>query len=191
MKKLLFFLFCSVFPGCKNQFKSPDPHAVLNAERANIYNFKLNTLAGTAFDFSTLKGKKIMIVNTASKCGLTPQYKLLQELYTKYKDKNFIIIGFPANDFMKQEPGNSKEIASFCEINYGVTFPMMEKIEVTGVNKHPIYQFLTQKLKNGISDNEVSWNFQKYLINEKGQLEQVVAPRTSPNEASIIAWIEK
>ena len=132
-----------------------------------------------------------MIVNTASKCGLTPQYKGLQELYTKYKDKNFVIIGFPANDFMKQEPGNAKEIATFCEINYGVTFPMMEKIEVTGKNKHPLYQFLNQKVQNGISDNEVSWNFQKYLINENGQLDQVIAPRTQPNDPAITAWIEK
>jgi glutathione peroxidase len=191
MKKLLFFLFCSAFPSCKNQYNSSEVNTSLNSSRANIYNFKVNTLTGNEFDFSSLKGKKIMIVNTASKCGLTPQYKGLQELFTKYKDKNFVIIGFPANDFMKQEPGNAKEIATFCEINYGVTFPMMEKIEVTGKNKHPLYQFLNQKAQNGISDNEVSWNFQKYLINENGQLDQVIAPRTQPNDPAIIAWIEK
>jgi glutathione peroxidase len=191
MKKLLFFLFCSAFPSCKNQYKAPEVNATQNTNRGDIYSFKVNSLTGETFDLASLKGKKVMIVNTASKCGLTPQYKGLQELYTKYKNKNFVIIGFPANDFMKQEPGNSKEIATFCEINYGVTFPMMEKIEVTGNNKHPLYQFLTQKLKNGVSDNEVAWNFQKYLINEKGQLDQVIAPRTQPNDASIIAWIEK
>ena len=191
MKKLLFFLFCSAFPSCKNQYNSSEINNSLNTSRANIYNFKVNTLTGNEFDFASLKGKKIMIVNTASKCGLTPQYKGLQELYTKYKDKNFVIIGFPANDFMKQEPGNAKEIATFCEINYGVTFPMMEKIEVTGKNKHPLYQFLNQKVQNGISDNEVSWNFQKYLINENGQLDLVIAPRTQPNDPAITAWIQK
>jgi glutathione peroxidase len=190
MKKLLFFLFCSAFSSCKNQFNSKNMAENQNPNRADIYGFKVNTLSGDSFDFSSLKGKKIMIVNTASKCGLTPQYKELQALYTKYKDKNFTIIGFPANDFMKQEPGNAQEIATFCEVNYGVTFPMMEKIEVTGKNTHPLYQFLTQKSKNGYMDNEVTWNFQKYLINEKGQLEVVVSPRTAPNDLSIIAWIE-
>lgn len=190
MKKLLFFLFCSAFTNCKNQFNKQTMEN-LDPKRADIYSFKVKTLTGGDFDFASLKGKKIMIVNTASKCGLTPQYKDLQALYTKYQAKNFVIIGFPANDFMKQEPGNAKEIATFCEINYGVTFPMMEKIVVTGNEKHPLYQFLTQKAKNGLSDNEVTWNFQKYLINENGQLDQVISPRTLPTDASVIAWIEK
>lgn len=190
MKKLLFFLFVSAFSNCKYKHNSKNMGETLDVNRANIYNFKVNTLTGEPFDLATLKGKKVMIVNTASKCGLTPQYKKLQELYTKYQDKNFVIIGFPANDFMSQEPGNATEIASFCEINYGVTFPMMEKIVVTGKEKHPLYQFLTQKIKNGFMDNDVTWNFQKYLINEKGQLDIIVSPRTQPDDAEIIAWIE-
>jgi len=108
---------------------------------------------------SKLKDNKIMIVNTASKCGLTPQYEQLEALYTKYNSKNFVIVGFPANDFMSQEPGSDKEIAQFCQLNYGVSFPMMSKISVKGKEMHPVYQFLTQKVKNGKEDSKVEWNF--------------------------------
>lgn len=132
-----------------------------------------------------------MVVNTASKCGLTPQYEQLEEVYTKYKAKNFVIVGFPANDFMSQEPGSDKEIAQFCQQNYGVSFPMMSKISVKGNNMHPVYRFLTQKAKNGKEDSKVEWNFQKYLIDENGHLVRVVSPRVLPNDPSIIAWIEK
>lgn len=161
-----------------------------NMQKENIYQFKVTDLTGESFDFSTLKGKKIMIVNTASKCGLTPQYKDLEALYGKYKDKNFVVIGFPANNFGSQEPGSNEEIATFCEQNYGVTFPMMEKISVKGSDMHELYQFLTQKSKNGVEDSEVQWNFQKYLINENGELDKVVSPRTIPTDESIINWIE-
>ena len=137
-----------------------------------------------------MKGKKILIVNTASKCGLTPQYKELEALYKKYKDQNFVIVGFPANNFGQQEPGTNAEISTFCELNYGVTFPMMSKISVKGSDMHPLYQFLTQKAKNGLQDSDVEWNFQKYLLNEKGELEQVVAPQTLPSDASIAKWIQ-
>ncbi|MFC4740714.1 glutathione peroxidase [Flavobacterium ponti] len=158
--------------------------------KETIYQFKVTDLYGEEFDFSTLKGKKIMIVNTASECGLTPQYKDLETIYEKYKDKNFVIVGFPANNFGSQEPGSDKEIAAFCEKNYGVTFPMMSKISVKGNDMHEIYQFLTQKSKNGLEDSEVQWNFQKYLINENGELEKVIAPRTLPTDDSVIKWIE-
>jgi glutathione peroxidase len=131
-----------------------------------------------------------MIVNTASKCGNTPQYKDLEAIYEKYKSKNFIIIGFPANNFGAQEPGTNTEIATFCQKNYGVTFPMMSKISVKGKDMDKVYQFLTQKAKNGVQDSEVEWNFQKYLINEKGQLEKVIAPQVSPTDASILSWIK-
>jgi glutathione peroxidase len=157
----------------------------------SIYQFKVNDINGKTFDFASLKGKKIMIVNTASKCGLTPQYEQLEALYTKYKSKNFVIVGFPANDFMSQEPGSDKEIAQFCQLNYGVSFPMMSKISVKGKDMHPVYQFLTQKAKNGKEDSKVEWNFQKYLIDEKGHLVRVVSPRILPNDQSIVAWIEK
>ncbi|MGK0308200.1 MAG: glutathione peroxidase, partial [Urechidicola sp.] len=148
-------------------------------------------LEGNTFDFKDLKGKKIMIVNTASKCGLTPQYKQLQSIYETYKDQNFVIVGFPANNFLRQEPGTNTEIATFCEQNYGVTFPMMSKISVKGSDMHEVYQFLTDKNKNGVEDSKVSWNFQKYLLNENGELVEVISPRTLPNDESIVNWISK
>ena len=121
-------------------------------KKESIHQFKVKDIEGKTFDLSSLKGKKVMVVNTASKCGLTPQDEKLEALYDKYKAKNFVIIGFPSNDFMGQEPGSNEEIASFCKKNYGVSFPMMEKITVKGKNMHPIYQFLTQKSKNGLED---------------------------------------
>lgn len=192
MKKVL--IICTIlFSICQN-LQAQTTH---NKEKTkneimkeNIYQFKVEDIEGNEFDFSTLKGKKIMVVNTASKCGLTPQYKDLQTLYDKYKDNNFVIVGFPANNFASQEPGNDKEIATFCERNYGVTFPMMSKISVKGSDMHPIYKFLTQKEKNGLENSEVEWNFQKYLINEKGELENVISPRTLPTDASVVNWIE-
>ena len=161
------------------------------AEQQTIYQFKVQDIDGKTFDFATLKGKKIMIVNTASKCGLTPQYEQLEALYDKYKNKNFVIVGFPANDFMSQEPGSDKEIAQFCQLNYGVSFTMMSKISVKGKDMHPVYHYLTEKAKNGLEDNKVEWNFQKYLIDENGHLVRVVSPRILPNDQSIVAWIEK
>ena len=156
-----------------------------------IYQFKVQSLDGEEFDFSTLKGKKIMVVNTASKCGLTPQYKQLQAIYEKYNDKDFVIVGFPANNFLFQEPGTDEEIAVFCEQNYGVSFPMMSKISVKGKNMHPIYEFLTKKSKNGVIDSSVSWNFQKYLINPDGRLAKVISTRTLPDDQSVISWLEE
>ncbi|MEK8179955.1 glutathione peroxidase [Flavobacterium buctense] len=156
-----------------------------------IYQFKVKDLYGEEFDFASLKGKKILIVNTASECGLTPQYKDLEAIYKKYKDKNFVIVGFPANNFGAQEPGSNQEIAKFCEMNYGVTFPMMSKISVKGDDKNEVYQFLTQKSKNGLQDSEVEWNFQKYLINEQGELAKVLSPRVLPTDAAIVGWINE
>ncbi|MBL6870587.1 MAG: glutathione peroxidase [Flavobacteriaceae bacterium] len=160
------------------------------AADTTIYQFKVTSLEGEDFDFSTLEGKKIMIVNTASKCGLTPQYKKLQALYEKYGKEYFVIIGFPANNFLFQEPGTDEEIAVFCEKNYGVTFPMMSKISVKGKNMHPVYQFLTDESKNGVISSSVSWNFQKYLINPDGRLAKVISPRTQPDDPTVISWIE-
>jgi glutathione peroxidase len=147
-------------------------------------------IKGETFDFSSLEGKKVMIVNTASQCGLTPQYEKLQELYETYKNSDFAIIGFPSNDFMGQEPGSNEDISRFCVKNYGVTFKMMGKIIVKGEDKHDVYQFLTDKSWNQNMDSQVEWNFQKYLINEKGELEKVISPQTSPLDQEIIDWIE-
>ncbi|MNJ85921.1 hypothetical protein D3C87_34030 [compost metagenome] len=154
-----------------------------------IYDFKVTDIDGNEFNLASLKGKKVMIVNTASKCGLTPQYEELEKLYKTYKDSNFVIIGFPSNDFMSQEPGSNTEIKEFCSKNYGVSFPMMSKIEVKGKDKHPLYQFLTEKSKNGYSDNAVKWNFQKYLIDEEGKLVKVISPSTKPMDEEIISWL--
>ena len=162
-----------------------------SADNQTIYQFTVEDINGNAYALSELKGKKVMIVNTASKCGLTPQYKELEGLYQQYKDKDFIIIGFPANNFLGQEPGSNEEIASFCSINYGVSFPMMAKISVKGKEMHPLYQFLTQKAKNGVEDSKVQWNFQKYLIGRDGRLEKVIAPRTSPTSDEVTQWIEQ
>ena len=155
----------------------------------SIHQFKVADIYGNIFDFSQLKGKKVMIVNTASKCGLTYQYEALQKLYSQYKDLNFVIVGFPSNDFLWQEPGSNDEIIDFCEQNYGVTFPMMSKITVKGTKKHPIYQFLTQKSKNNFKDSRVTWNFQKYLVNKQGRIEKIISPRTRPDSEEIVSWI--
>ena len=162
----------------------------LSAQNKVLYNFKATTLDGQNFDLSSLKGKKIMVVNTASKCGLTPQYALLEKLYEKYKDQNFVIIGFPANNFASQEPGTNAEIKTFCTQNYGVTFPMMSKISVKGADIDPLYTWLTSKAQNGVIDAPVQWNFQKFLINENGQLADVAFPKELPDEEKIIKWIE-
>lgn len=193
---ILALVLVTLLSGCKKegeQNKEARNEAAVNQQemkKENIYQFKVNDLYGSEFDFSTLKGKKVMVVNTASECGLTPQYADLQKLYDKYKDKDFVIVGFPANNFGGQEPGSDAEIATFCKENYGVTFPMMSKISVKGSDKHPMYQFLTQKSKNGVQDSEVSWNFQKYLIDENGELAMVVEPKTLPTDEKIVSWIE-
>lgn len=155
-----------------------------------IYSFKVEDISGGTFDLASLKGKKVMIVNTASKCGLTPQFEQLEELYQKYKDQNFVIIGFPSNDFMSQDPGSNEEIAEFCKLNYGVSFPMMSKVVVKGDDKAPLYKYLTTKTENGLGDFVVEWNFQKFLIDENGKLAKVISPKTLPNDAEIINWIE-
>ena len=155
-----------------------------------IYQFKIKDITGSDFDLNQYKGKKILIVNTASKCGLTPQFEKLEALYQKYKDQNFVILGFPTNDFLSQDPGSNTEIAEFCKLNYGVTFPMMSKVVVKGDSIEPLFKYLTTKTENGLSDFVVEWNFQKFLINEEGKLDKVVSPKTDPTDAEITNWIE-
>lgn len=153
-----------------------------------FYDFKVKTLEGKDFDLSSLKGKKVMVVNTASQCGNTPQYKELEAVYEKYGDV-LVIIGFPANNFGSQEPGTADEIRKFCTEHYGVTFPMMQKISVKGDDMDPLYRWLTQKKENGVLDSEVKWNFQKYLIDENGKLVDVVNPKEMPDSDRILAWV--
>lgn len=205
MKNLLLLITVISFVSCKSDKKDKsvenevdkvediaetETENILQKEPETIYQFKVEDLAGEEFDFSMLKGKKIMVVNTASECGFTPQYENLQKLYNTYKDDNFVIIGFPANNFNSQEPGTNEEIAEFCKKNYGVTFPMMGKISVKGDDTHDVYQFLTQKVRNGYEDSEVGWNFQKYLIDENGRLVRVVDSKTLPDDESIVNWIK-
>ena len=159
-------------------------------EYKSLHDFTVYDIYGEQYDLSQLRGKKILVVNTASKCGFTPQYKELEELYKKYGGDKFIIIGFPANNFLSQEPGTNEEIISFCKMNYGVSFPMMSKISVKGSDIHPLYAWLTSKELNGVKDSKVKWNFQKYLINENGLLVDVVEPKVSPKNEKILNWIK-
>ena len=163
------------------------PMALLS-QNSGFYDFKVKTLEGEDFDLSSLKGKKVMVVNVASKCGNTPQYKELEELYEKYQGE-LVIIGFPANNFGGQEPGSAAEIREFCTKNYGVTFPLMEKISVKGKDMHPLYKWLTSKDMNGVMDSEVTWNFQKYLIDENGKLVDKLNPKEKPGSEKTLAWL--
>ncbi len=156
------------------------------AQPASIYNFKVEGLEGGTIDFAKFEGKKILIVNTASECGYTPQYKDLEALYEKYQDK-LVIVGFPANNFGGQEPGTATEIKAFCEKNYGVTFPMAAKVSVKGDDMTPIYQWLTQKEKNGVLDAKISWNFNKFLIDEHGKLLAYFPSKVTPLSDDIVS----
>ncbi|MEZ5001293.1 MAG: glutathione peroxidase [Bacteroidales bacterium] len=157
----------------------------------SFYDFKVKTIDGKDFDLASLKGKKVMVVNTASKCGFTPQYEELQEIWEEFGGDDFVIIGFPANNFMNQEPGSNEQIAKFCTENYGVSFPMMAKISVKGDDMHPLYRWLTTAKLNGLEDSEVSWNFQKYLVDADGKLVKVIKPRVKPGSEEIISWIKE
>jgi len=158
--------------------------------QASFYDFTVETIDGEQFSFADLKGKKVMIVNTASKCGHTPQYKDLELLHKAYKSK-LVIIGFPANNFMNQEPGTNDDIKEFCESKYGVNFPMMAKISVKGNDMHPLYKWLTSKSANGVLDSDVAWNFQKYLIDENGNLVGFLKPAIKPLSDEVVMWVTK
>ena len=192
MFKKVFLLLTSVsalfFTRCATSQDRPKATANTATPPAasDFYSFKVKTLDGGELDFATLKGKKVLIVNTASKCGYTPQYAGLEQLHQQYKDKNVVVIGFPANDFMAQEPGTNAEIGAFCSKNYGVTFPIMDKVTVVGGAKAPVYQWLSSKAKNGWNDQEPSWNFCKYLVNEKGELVSFFTSKTEPMSDEIV-----
>lgn len=155
----------------------------------SIHPIKINSLQGSPINFSDYKGKKILFVNVASKCGFTPQYKELQKLYDEYQDK-LIVIGVPCNQFGKQEPGSHEEIQQFCEMNYGVTFPITEKIDVKGPNQHPLYYWLTKRIENGKRNSTVKWNFQKYLIDENGELIDYYFSITKPMSKKILKHLK-
>lgn len=163
--------------------------AVSAQDQISFYDFQVTDINGKTFDMASLKGRKVLVVNTASKCGFTPQYADLQRLYEEYSDRGLVIIGFPANNFLREEPGDNQEIKTFCQVNYGVTFPMMSKISVRGKDMHPLYRWLTRKELNGVMNSRVSWNFQKYLIDENGKIAGVVKPRVNPYSDKIINWL--
>ncbi|MBL0310220.1 MAG: redoxin domain-containing protein [Bacteroidetes bacterium] len=155
-----------------------------------VYDFELKDIKGAKLKLSAFRGKKILLVNTASECGYTPQYAQLEELHQNFKDK-VEVVGFPCNDFGGQEPRSEAELEQFCELNYGVTFPQSSKIKILGHESHPLYQYLTQKKLNGFADSEVKWNFQKYLCDENGKLIGVFSHAVSPVSEEILHAIEK
>lgn len=156
----------------------------------NFHTLKAMDINGNSFDMAALKGHKVLVVNTASECGYTPQYEQLEELYQQFKGQGLVVIGFPSNDFGKQEPGDEKTIAAFCQKNYGVTFPLMSKVHTKGEQQSPVYAWLTQKERNGVLDSEVKWNFQKYLIDEQGRLVAVYPSAQEPLSDAILNWVE-
>ena len=158
--------------------------------KGNLHDFTVRAIDGSDYPLAQLAGKKVIVVNVASKCGLTPQYKALQALYEKYRESGLVIVGFPANNFLGQEPGTNEEIQTFCEVNYGVTFPMMSKISVKGKEMHPLYAWLTRKSENGVEDSPVTWNFQKFLIDGQGNRVASIAPKTKPDAEEVVRWIE-
>ncbi len=153
--------------------------------KSSFYDFKLKAIDGKEIDFNTYKGKKVLIVNTASECGFTPQYNELQELHEKHGDK-ITVLGFPANDFGAQEPGSNENVAAFCSKNFGVTFQLFEKSNVLGENQNPLYKWLCNKNQNGWNEAKPTWNFFKYLIDENGELIKAITPAVSPMSDEII-----
>jgi glutathione peroxidase len=159
------------------------------SQKKTFYDFKVKDIDGNEVDLHKYKGKKILVVNVASECGYTPQYKELEWLYKNYKDSGLVILGFPCNDFGGQEPGSPSEIKNFCSKNYGVTFPIMEKVSIKGDNCVPIYKWLQRKEENGVQDNEVKWNFNKFMISENGEWQGYLPSKIKPDDKIIIDWI--
>ncbi len=156
----------------------------------SIHKFKVEGIEGDEIDFATFKGKKMLVVNVASECGYTSQYQQLEELYEEFNDR-LVIIGFPSNDFGGQEPGTNEEIKSFCTNRFQVSFPLAAKVKILGQEIHPVYQWLTRQAQNGVMDSEVKWNFNKYLLNEDGQLVKYYPSSVSPIDEVILDWVSK
>ncbi|MGB1122063.1 MAG: glutathione peroxidase [Flavobacteriales bacterium] len=157
----------------------------------NFHDLSATTIEGVTFHFNQLKGKRVLIVNTASRCGFTSQYADLEQLNKQYGGDGFVILGFPCNQFGFQEPGSSGEIATFCEKNYGVSFQMMEKVDVKGPKAHPVYQWLSEKSRNGVEDHKVAWNFHKFLVDEEGRLAASLRSGVSPLDAFVVDFAKR
>ena len=190
MNTVLLISFLGLF-GCNKgvQTASPAP-AQTRAQASTFHALSALDIHGKTLSMQELKGRKVMVVNTASECGYTPQYEQLQELYEAYKDKGLVIIGFPCNQFGGQEPGSEQQIESFCQKNYGVTFPLMSKVEVKGDGQHLVYQWLSSKEQNGVMDSSVKWNFHKYLVDENGNLVMSLESGVSPLDERVLAWLD-
>ena len=158
---------------------------------SNVYEFTPKSIDGQAAPLDAYKGKVLLLVNVASKCGFTPQYKALEAVYEKYKDQGLVVVGFPANNFMSQEPGTNEEIKTFCSRTYNVTFPMMSKISVKGDDKAPLYQFLTDTAANPSTGGEIKWNFTKFLVDKNGKVVARFEPKVTPDSPEVVAAIEK
>ena len=185
--RLLIIAFAIIFSSCDAQ----QQNGTMNdgGNKQTVYQFTVPTIEGGELKLSDLKGKKILVVNTASKCGYTPQYEGLETLSKEYKDK-LVVIGFPANNFGGQEPGTEEEISEFCKMRYGVTFPLTKKVDVVGENIHPLFSWLTHKDKNGVLDAEIKWNFNKFLIDENGKLLAYFPSKVKPLDAEITDYLK-
>lgn len=194
MKKTM--LYTTIFAAALISFSCYKPENTrimeqnTNTAKADFYSLNVKAIDGTTINFADLKGKKVLIVNTASECGYTPQYEELEQLHKQYKDQ-LVVIGFPCNQFGGQEPGTETEIVTFCEKNYGVTFPLTEKVDVKGSNQHPVYQWLTRKDKNGKDNFEVKWNFNKFLVDEHGELIAYFESAVKPMSEKVTAFLKK
>jgi glutathione peroxidase len=193
-KKLVFAvagLMCAAVFSLVLLSRANDEPAPAEAGAASVYDFTLKNIDGKETSLGQYKGKVLLLVNVASKCGLTPQYEGLQSLYTKYKDRGLVILGFPANNFMGQEPGTDEEIKSFCTLKYNVTFPMFSKISVKGSDIHPLYKFLTDKGTNPDFGGDIKWNFNKFLVDRNGEIIARFEPQVKPDDDRVIQAVEK
>ena len=191
MKKLIILLTLSlIFASACTSKNNKIGQGQNNKTSKSLHNFIVKDIDNKDFDMSTLKGKKVLVVNVASKCGLTPQYEQLEALYQKYKDRNFSIIGFPSDNFKGQEFESNEEIKSFCSLNYGVTFPIMSRVDVIGEKQIPLFRWLTHQTENGKLEIEVQWKVQKVMIDENGNLVDFLSPRELPDSQKLIDWIE-
>ncbi len=195
MSKLIAHLGQLFYPLRKQLIRLFNPGATASNKNSRmttaktIYNFSIEGIDGNEIDFNKFLGKKILLVNTASQCGFTPQYDGLQKLSELFKNK-LVVIGFPSNNFGAQEPGNDNEILNFCKRNYGVNFPLTKKIDVTGANKHEIFKWITEEKQNGWNNRDPNWNFCKYLVNEEGYLTDFFSHKLDPMDQKIISKIE-
>ena len=186
---ILVLAAATLLVSCKNSTKENSPVKITEQKMKTIYDYRVEGLEGNEINFADFKGKKILIVNTASECGFTPQYADLEKLSKEYADK-LVVVGFPANNFGGQEPGSNEQIGEFCQKNYGVTFPMAAKVSVKGDDIAPIFQFLTEKQLNGVKNTAILWNFTKFLIDENGHLIDSYISTTKPTSESITKYLK-